>query len=193
MRRIAILTAAVLLLAGCAALPDPGTDLESAVTVTITGGLETDPADGGRPVILIAAALGVPTEVFREAFRGVSPAGAGNDVADELARSNKAALLSVLGPYGITNEHLDAASNHYRYNGSVGELWPTRSATATATVVDGAVTSITITDPGYGYTSAPTVTLSNGQRAIAALAFGLDTATNGSIAAVTVSAGSTTG
>ena len=70
-------------LAGCSAAitpdatpaPSSTTDpiLASDVTVTIASGLETDPVDNGRPVVLIAAALGVPTEVFREAFSGVTP------------------------------------------------------------------------------------------------------------------------
>lgn len=171
----------VLLLAGCAPVPTPVVEPAQAITVTITGGLETDPVDGGRPVVLIAAALGVPTEVFREAFSGVTPAGAGNDVSDERAQQNKAALLAVLGPYGITNEQLDAASNFYRYNGSAGEIWPNEPATATFS--DGV---ITITNAGYGYSSPPTVTLSNGQTATATLAYGMDTATNGSVASITL-------
>jgi hypothetical protein len=179
-RSVAAITL-VLLLAGCASpAVTPVTDEETA-TATITGGLDTDPVDNGRPVVLIAAALGVPTEVFREAFSGVSPAGAGEDVDEARAQSNKAALLSVLGPYGITNDQLDAASNFYRYNGSAGEMWPHEAATATYS--DGV---FTITNPGYGYSSAPTITLSTGQTATATLAYGTDTATNGSITAITL-------
>src|SRR5581483_6178092 len=40
--------------------------------VVFSAGHETDPRDGGRPVALIAAALGVKPEVFRAAFRGVT-------------------------------------------------------------------------------------------------------------------------
>ncbi len=174
-RSVALLVI-ILLLSGCAAVEPAAT-----TTVTITGGLTTDPVDGGRPVVLVAAALGVPTEVFREAFSGVTPAGAGNDVSDERALANKAALLRVLAPYGISNGQLDAASNFYRYNGSAGESWPHEPATAT--VSNGVVT---ITNAGYGYSSAPTVTLSTGQTATATLAFGTDTATNGSIASITL-------
>jgi hypothetical protein len=154
------------------------------VTVTISGGLETDPADGGRPVVLVAAALGVPTEVFRQAFSGVTPAGAGEAPDSAQVALNKQALLRVLGPYGISNEQLDTASNFYRYNGSAGETWPHEDATAVAVVENGIVTSVTITDPGFGYSSAPTITLSNGQQATATLAFGSDTATNGSVARI---------
>lgn len=183
-RTIAALTL-VVLLSGCAASTGPTTDT-SEVTVTIEGGLETDQVDGGRPVALVAAALGVPAEVFREAFSGVTPAGAGEDPDSAQVALNKQALLDVLGPYGITNDQLDAASNFYRYNGSAGEQWPHESATAVAVVTDGVVTSVTITNPGYGYSSTPTVTLSNGQHATASLAFGKDTATNGSISGISL-------
>jgi hypothetical protein len=155
--------------------------VDEVVEVTISGGMDTDPVDGGRPVVLIAAALGVPTEVFREAFSGVTPAGAGAEVSDERARSNKAALMSVLAPYGISNGRLDEVSNFYRYNGSAGEVWQHRAATAT--YADGV---FTVTDPGFGYSSPPTITLSNGQTATATLTFGTDMATNGSIASITL-------
>ena len=177
-RSAAVIALVTLLLAGCAS---PVAETPGTVTVTIEGGLETDPVDNGRPVVLIAAALGVPTEVFREAFSGVSPAGAGEEVDEQRAQANKAVLLTVLAPYGITNDQLDAASNFYRYNGSAGETWPHEAATAT--ISDGV---IRITNPGYGYSSAPTVTLSNGQTATATLAYGTDTATNGSVTAITV-------
>src|SRR4051794_39650307 len=97
-RSVAVI-ALVMLLTGCATTPVA----EPVETLTITGGLETDPVDNGRPVVLVAAALGVPTEIFREAFSGVTPAGAGNDVSQERAEENKAALLKVLAPYGVTN------------------------------------------------------------------------------------------
>lgn len=47
------------------------------VPVTFTGGHETDPKDRGRPVVLVAAGLGVKPEVFREAFSGVTPSRGG--------------------------------------------------------------------------------------------------------------------
>jgi hypothetical protein len=74
-----------------------GKNLENAVnSVVISGGFNTDPQDKGRPVVLIAAALGVPTEVFREAFRGVTPAGVGSGgPSTEQAQKNKSALLKV--------------------------------------------------------------------------------------------------
>lgn len=42
--------------------------------VVFSGGHETVGVDHGRPVVLIAAALGVKDEVFREAFSHVHPA-----------------------------------------------------------------------------------------------------------------------
>ncbi|MCD9020248.1 hypothetical protein [Cohnella silvisoli] len=157
-------------------------------SVVISGGFDTDPQDHGRPVVLIAAALGVPTEVFREAFSGVTPAGPDTGPTSEEAQRNKAALLKVLAPYGITNDRLDEVSNYYRYNASKGEIWSRTQATATAKVVNGVVTGITITKPGAGYSSTPTITVTtpNGKiTATATVSFTKDFKTNGSIASVT--------
>ena len=63
---------AVLAVSGMRAWCDPGTGLTRA-PVVFSGGHETDPRDRGRPVILIAAALGVPADVFRAAFTHVHP------------------------------------------------------------------------------------------------------------------------
>ena len=46
---------------------------EMKIPLTFSGGHDTDPQDHGRPVVLVAAGLGVKPEVFREAFRGVTP------------------------------------------------------------------------------------------------------------------------
>ncbi|NHN28964.1 hypothetical protein [Paenibacillus agricola] len=166
------------------------TNAENGTTVVVSGGFNTDPQDNGRPVVLIAAALGVPTEVFREAFSGVTPAGAGGDgPSSELAQRNKAALMNVLAPYGITNERLDEVSNYYRYSESKGEVWSRTLATATATVTDGVVTGLTITNPGAGYSSNPTITVTgpNGTiTATATLAYTTDFKTNGSISAISI-------
>jgi hypothetical protein len=163
---------------------------ESVVgSVVISGGFNTDPQDNGRPVVLIAAALGVPTEVFREAFSGVTPAGADGGPSSALAQRNKAALLKVLAPYGITNERLDEVSNYYRYNGSKGQVWSRTLATATATVTDGIVTGVTITNPGAGYSSNPIITVmgpSGKVTATATLSYTTDFKTNGSISAITI-------
>src|SRR4051812_3136176 len=75
---------------------------ETQVPVTFSGGHDTDPKDGGRPAVLIAAALGVKPDVFREAFRGVTPARDGRPTGED-TRRNKEALLKVLGPLGVTN------------------------------------------------------------------------------------------
>src|SRR4051812_25461765 len=63
------------------------------VPVVFSEGHDTDPRDRGRPVVLVAGALGVAPEVFREAFSGVHPAGpnSGGPTHEE-AQKNKAAL-----------------------------------------------------------------------------------------------------
>jgi hypothetical protein len=136
-------------------------------------------------VVLIAAALGVPTDVFRTAFSGVTPAGAGEQPqADQVSR-NKAALLRVLAPYGVTNDRLDEVSNYYRYNVSAGESWATRTAKAVATVRAGHVVSITVTDAGAGYSSVPSVSVPGAtSAAVAHLRFRQDLRTNGSVTTV---------
>jgi hypothetical protein len=162
---------------------------DGVVAVTITGGHDTDPADHGRPVVLIAAALGVPTEVFRTAFSGVTPAGPGSGGPTEAeARANKQALLEVLAPYGITNDRLDDVSDFYRYApGRSGAIWTHTDATATATIVGGRVTRIDVTNAGAGYASAPTITVPGiaAQSFIATVVHGTDLATNGGIGAIT--------
>src|SRR3954469_16807182 len=94
---------------------------ETKVPVTFSGGHEYGPNDHGRPVTLIAAGLGVKPEVFREAFGGVTPSRNGPP-SGELARRNKAALMKVLGPHGVTNDRLDEVSNYYRFRPQRGEL-----------------------------------------------------------------------
>lgn len=168
----------------------PAAEPQGDQTVAVSGGYETDPVDHGRPVVLIAAALGVPTEVFREAFSGVKPAGLDRGPTAEEAQKNKAALMSVLSPYGITNERLDEVSNYYRYNGSKGQLWQHQSATAKAIVTDGVLTGVEITNPGSGYTSAPTIKVKapNGTivNAVATVAYTNDFRTNGSLTSITL-------
>ncbi len=175
--------AAVLIGVGCSPVKSPATSF----TVSITGGHETNAGDAGRPVVLVAAALGVPPEVFREAFSHVTPAPAGQESDPTQVDLNKAALLSVLGPYGVTNDRLDEVSNYYRFNGSGGETWPQVSATATAIVSDGRVTGFTITNAGAGYSSAPTITVSGADvTATATVAYTTDFATNGSLSSITL-------
>ena len=162
----------------------------TTVDVAIIGGYDTDPVDNGRPVVLVASLLGVPTEVFRLAFTGVTPAAAGDAPEAAQVSLNKQALLDVLGPYGVTNDALDNASNAYRYSASQGEVWARQQATAEATITDGEVSAITITDPGRGYTSTPTVTITmpdgSTVAAAASLRYTDNVATNGSIAAITL-------
>jgi len=158
------------------------------VPVVFTGGYATDPQDRGRPVVLIAAALGVPGEVFRSAFRNVRPAPAGQEPDPAQVRRNKDALMSALSPYGVTNERLDTVSNYYRYNGRRGEMWRHRDAAAYATVRDGKVIGLTVTDPGSGYSSTPTVTLQGREQTgiRATVMYGTDFEKNGSIKELTL-------
>jgi hypothetical protein len=157
------------------------------IQVIITEGHDTDPQDGGRPVVLIAAALGVSSEEFREAFRHVQPAGAGTEPDPTQVKKNKSALLSALGRYGITNDFLDTVSNYYRFNGSSGETWPQTPAAATAIVTDGVVSGFRVTNPGSGYTSAPLITISGSDvKATAILSFSKDFDANGSLAAIVI-------
>jgi hypothetical protein len=129
---------------------------ETNVPVSFSGGHEIGKNDYGRPVVLIAAALQVKPEVFREAFSGVKPARGGKPSPEE-ARKNKTALMKVLAPHGVTNARLDEVSNYYRYRPQRGELWPTTPAKAHAIVEDGKIKQIVVTDPGSGYSSPPVV------------------------------------
>lgn len=185
---------AALVLAWLAASTSPAQTGNGAalahVPVVFAGGFDTDGRDGGRPVVLIAAALGVPPEVFRDAFSHVRPAPAGTAPEPAQVRQNKAALMAALAPYGVTNERLDAVSNFYRYVRSRGEHWPAKPASAYALVADGKVTGFVVTDGGSGYSSPPSVTVTvtsvSGFNASVRLAFGKDFAVNGSVAAITM-------
>ncbi|QDV49691.1 EF-hand domain-containing protein [Gimesia fumaroli] len=158
-----------------------------AGTVLFNGGYETDPRDHGRPVALIAAALGVEAQVFRDAFSNVKPARNGHPT-EARARANKKVLLDALGKHGITNERLDEVSNYYRYQPGRGNLWKHTPASATAIIKDGKVTEIRILNPGAGYLTPPTVTIAGypDLRITAILSFGKNLNTNGTIQSLTV-------
>jgi hypothetical protein len=161
------------------------------VPLVFTGGHETDPRDHGRPVVLVAGALKVTPEVFREAFSHVHPAGPGSGgPTDAEARANKKALMDALAPYGVTDERLNQVSNRYRYRSWMGELWPTHAAAGYATVSNGAVTGFVVTDPGFGYSSPPTVSVKDmpSVQPAATLAFDADFSKNGSIQSVALAA-----
>lgn len=185
-----VLFVVICTLVACIAPPPAEDNLQGSqpiVQVIISGGYELDPRDNGRPVILIASVLDVPEEVFREAFSYVNPVEAGQEPSEEQAQANKAALMNVLEPYGITNEFLDEVSNYYRYNRSTGETWPRVLATAEAIVESGVVTGFIITNAGSGYTSTPTITvIGSDVSATAILAFTQDFETNGSIAEILI-------
>jgi hypothetical protein len=156
---------------------------ETKVPVIFSGGHDTYGPDRGRPVILIAAALKVTPEVFREAFSHVHPAPAGESPQPDQVRQNKKALMDALGPLGVTDDRLNEVSNHYRYRRQNGEMWPIVQATAYATVNNGQVTGFTITNSGSGYSSPPTVTLKDmpDVKAATTLSFDTDFSKNGSV------------
>lgn len=160
---------------------------DGKVAVTFEGGHETDPRDRGRPVVLVAGALGVKPETFREAFSRVHPARDGGPTPEQ-ARANKAALMAVLAPLGISNERLDEVSNHYRYRRERGEMWPTRPAKAFAVVKDGRVVRFEVTDGGEGYSSSPRIVVPGfpGLPATATLRFDKRFERNGSVMMILV-------
>jgi hypothetical protein len=159
------------------------------VPVTFSGGHETEGVDHGRPVILIASALGVKPEVFREAFRHVHPAGPGSGgPTDAEARANKAVLMDALGKYGVTNERLNTVSNFYRYPPGSRDLWKNQPAAANALVKDGVVVGYEITSGGYGYTRPPTISVPGVKDAPAKveISYSQDFETNGAVTAITI-------
>jgi hypothetical protein len=155
------------------------------VPVVFTEGHDTDPRDRGRPVVLVASALGVTPEVFRDAFSRVHPAPAGTRPTPEQERRNKAVLLEALRPYGVTNERLDEVSNYYRYVRRNGELWPTEPAVAFAQVKNGQVVGFKIEKGGSGYSSLPIVTVPGVKEAfVAELSFSKAFEENGAVTAI---------
>jgi hypothetical protein len=159
------------------------------VAIVFSGGHETEGQDKGRPVVLVAGGLGVPPEVFREAFSHVHPAGPDRGgPTEEEARANKAALMNALGKHGITNDRLDEVSNYYRYMRSKGQMWKTKEAVANALVKDGVVVGYEIVDGGAGYSSPPKVAVpgvTNLPSPKVELSFSKDLAKNGVIASIT--------
>lgn len=192
MKPLALLCAALTLATPFVRAADVAPAGATKVPVVFSGGHDTDPRDHGRPIVLVAGALGVAPEVFRDAFSRVHPAGpdSGGPTREE-AQANKAALMSVLGKYGITNDRLDTVSNRYRYVRSRGEMWPAKDAVANAIVQNGVVTGYEVVSGGYGYSSTPTVTVPNvkGTPARVDLAFGKDFETNGSVSKITIETG----
>lgn len=149
-----ISTAVLAALATIAIAPIAQAAETQSVPIVFSGGHDTNRRDHGRPVVLIASALGVSTETFRKAFSGVHPA-QGRGPTQEQAQRNKEALLSVLAPYGITNDRLDTVSNFYRYRPESGRLWRNRPAEGVAIIRNGKVVELRITNPGSGYSSPP--------------------------------------
>lgn len=176
---VCALVLSMLGLSGCSGTPP------RVVAVTFTGGFELAANDYGRPVPLYASMLGVSPNTFRQAFSGVRP-DAGHDPSAAEQTANKSALLSVLVSYDVTNEQLDRVANYYRFDSTRGGTWPNRAASAEATVVDGRVVSVRITDAGVGYTQAPQVSIDGFPQTVTAaqVAFTTSFETNGHIASV---------
>ena len=188
----AITLVAVFIFMENSAMADPQ-ELPKDVTrvpVVLSGGHETEGVDRGRPVVLIAAALNVKPEIFREAFSHVHPAPPGSGgPTDAEARQNKAALMDALGKYGVTDERLNAVSNFYRYPPGRGGLWKNTPATANALVKNGAVIGYEITNGGAGYTTPPVVSVPgiNGPAPRVEIRFGKDMEHNGAVSAIQLS------
>ncbi|GMW02702.1 MAG: hypothetical protein AMXMBFR84_38380 [Candidatus Hydrogenedentota bacterium] len=186
-RSLAVAVALALLsTSGCSKSLEPSGS--NRIPVQFSGGYETEPVDKGRPVKLIASALGVASEVFRDAFSRVNPAPAFSVPGPERVHDNKAVLMQALGPYGITNDRLDEVSNFYRYNRSLGQMWRHEDAEAYAIVQDGALDHIEMANPGYGYNTTPTATVPGYETTalIVEMAYGPDFDTNGSVASIKV-------
>ena len=166
---------------------EPPVPNSASAPLVFSGGHDTDPRDRGRPVVLVAAALKVSPEVFREAFLRVHPAPAGRQPQPEQLRANKAALMAALGPYGVTNDRLDEVSNYYRYRRSASELWRHRDASGYATLFGGKITGFVLADGGAGYSSVPSVSVGGVPAAVVRVEmyWGPDLARNGSSTAIT--------
>lgn len=164
-----------------------GQSATRTVPVTLTGGFEIRSDDYGRPVPLYASMLGVTPSVFRHAFSGVRPSHTHSPTVAE-QQANKAALLSVLGPYGVTNDEMDAVADHYRFDSLKGQTWPHRAARAVAVISNGTVTAIRIVNPGVGYPYPPSVSIPGfpNLEATATVVFTRDFATNGHIGSISL-------
>lgn len=156
-------------------------------TVILSGGYDTASDDGGRPVSLIAGALGIPDEVFRNAFSFVTPENMGH-LNRETAQNNKAQLLSQLSPYGISNSSLDTVTNRYRYPPGSNAIWEHTPATIAAVIEDGTLVGFEILDGGNGYTSEPRIRVRGfGRIAVdVTLSYTSDFTKNGALTAITL-------
>ena len=156
--------------------------------VTIDGGHDTIAVDHGRPVILVASGLGVPTQVFREAFSHVNPAPDGQEPDPQQVQRNKQALLNALSKYGVTNELLDKVSDHYRCRPGRGIIWRNKPAVLEAIVSKGTLTGFKIVDGGAGYSSAPKINVAGHPelKVKVTLLLGKDLTKNGSLSKIEI-------
>ena len=159
---------------------------QERLSLTITGGHDLNPRDNGRPVVLIANALAVTPEVFREAFRRATPATDGREPEPAQVQNNKAVLLAALEKYGVTNQLLDRVSDFYRYRPGGERLWQATPAIGYAVMAPGGVVTVKVLEAGSGYSSAPVVQVVGHPeiRLRARVEFGMVLAKNGSIVGI---------
>jgi hypothetical protein len=107
--------------------PGQGRGLQGGPPGVSQNGGRTDDRDHGRPVELVARELGVTPDQFREAFKKVHPAGAGQEPMQEQRQANRKALSEALG---VSPEWLDEVMDKYRPGGrgSNGPPSPPRDA-----------------------------------------------------------------
>jgi hypothetical protein len=163
-------------------------DKSNPGTVIIESGYLTEEIDEGRPVRLIAAALKVTPEVFRDAFSNVRPERGGGRPSPARARENKSVLLRALGKYGVTNKRLDDVSDFYRYRPGSDELWNHTPAVIEAVILNNQVTELKIIHPGAGYSSEPNISIAGYEhvKVKSTIQFTSDLKTNGNISSVTI-------
>jgi hypothetical protein len=189
MKTSLLLPAVVSLLAFSFSSPAEDQSGVSRMPVVISGGHDTDPVDRGRPVSLIAGALGVPPEAFRQAFSHMHPGDPDhNSGPGAEAQKNKQALLSDLKPYDVTDDRLGSVTGYYRYVRGRGELWPVKAATAVALVKNGEVIAYEVTEGGSGYSTPPAITVPGVKSAPARVTLSMSKTfeKNGAIGAITI-------
>lgn len=135
--------------------PQVPDDAAGRVVVEFSGGRETQPEDNGHPVTLIANALDITPQVFREAFFQFVPDAENTDT--DGWKQHLPEMMKILGPHGVTEARLTEVLDYYAGTRAGGATWPLEPAIAWATVKDGKITGFEVTTGGAGYNSPPTV------------------------------------
>ncbi|WP_139228528.1 hypothetical protein [Planctomicrobium piriforme] len=157
------------------------------VPVIFTNGHDTEAADKGLPVKLLAGGLGVPDSVFRsaltqlQAVRGVAP-------NEWQLQTMQTYLFKTLAKYDVSAYRLETVTAYYRHEQPRGELWPTKSAKAFAVIDNGRLLGFEVLNGGSGYSSAPTVSIPGHNNLFVNIdiAYGREFGTNGSITSITL-------